>query len=155
MIEITLHGTCVGFGERGVLIIGPPGSGKSSLALRLMDEPGYGIATHLMRGELVSDDQVVVRRTETGLVASAPPTLAGKFEIRGLGIVSVPTQAAVSVALVVSLKPHAEIERLPHPRTYEILGIALPTVEIDGNSASAPARLRASLNKFMLWNGPV
>jgi HPr kinase/phosphorylase len=154
-MEITLHGTCISVGRLGVLIVGPPGSGKSSLALRLMDGPGYGISADLIRSELVSDDQVIVRQMKGGLVASAPPVLAGKFEIRGLGIVAVATTPEASLALVVSLKPHTEIERMPAPQTREILGIAIPLVEIDANSASAPARLRASLNGLMLWKGPV
>ncbi len=152
-MDITLHGTCVSVGGLGVLIIGPPASGKSSLALRLMDEPGYGIATGLMRGELVSDDQVVVRQNGNGLIASAPPNLAGKLEIRGLGIVAVAALPDVSLALVVALKPHAEIERMPRPQSQAILGVLLPLVEIDGRSPSAPARLRAAINAFNMPKG--
>lgn len=152
-MDITLHGTCVSVGGLGVLIIGPPGSGKSSLALRLMDEPGYGLATELMRGELVSDDQVVVRQNENGLIASAPPKLFGKLEIRGLGIVAAAALPKVSLALVVALKPHAEIERMPQPQSHAILGVLLPLVEIDGSSPSAPARLRAAINGVKMLKG--
>ena len=60
-----------------MLITGPSGSGKSDLALRLLDR-GF---------TLVSDDQTIVRRDGDRLLASAPPTIAGKLEIRGIGIV--------------------------------------------------------------------
>ena len=53
--QVTLHGTCVAIGGKGVLILGPPSSGKSSLALRVLDEPGYGLSKSLMAAELVSD----------------------------------------------------------------------------------------------------
>ena len=129
-----------------MLILGEPGSGKSDLALRLIDEPGHGISGGPLSSELVSDDQVVITRKENRLVASAPAALRGKLEIRGLDIVKLETQPSVSLSLVVKLHSQLVIERLPDPRTIEILGLALPLVEIDGIAASAPARLRAALN---------
>jgi HPr kinase/phosphorylase len=144
--QVTLHGTCVVVGGRGVLILGPPGSGKSSLALRLMDEPGQGLSKDLMAAELVSDDQVIVTRAGRSLVASAPAQIKGKFEIRGLAIVEVPTLPKASLSLAVKLRPSSEIERLPDPASFDILGLSLPMVEIDAQAASAPSRLRAALN---------
>ena len=144
--QIYLHGTCVRLGGDGVLILGEPASGKSTLALRLIDEPGYGISGVLLRSELVADDQVIVTRDQDRLMASAPAALRGKLEIRGLGIVTLETPPSVPLALVVKLQDHAAIERLPDPATFDILGMALPLVEIDGKMPSAPARLRAALN---------
>ena len=66
---------------RAVLIAGPSGAGKSDLALRLIDR-GF---------TLVSDDQTIVKRDGDRLLASAPPTIAGKLEIRGIGIVDMET----------------------------------------------------------------
>jgi HPr kinase/phosphorylase len=144
--QIFLHGTCVSVGGEGVLILGEPGSGKSGLALRLIDEPGYGISSALLRSELVADDQVIVTRDQGRLMASAPAALRGKLEIRGLGIVTLATPPAVALALVIKLQNHSAIERLPDPSTFDILGVALPLVEIDAKTASAPARIRAALN---------
>ena len=144
--QIFLHGTCISVGGGGVLILGEPGSGKSALALRLIDEPGYGISGILLRSELVADDQVIVSRGQRGLMASAPASLRGKLEIRGLGIVTLATPPSVALALVVRLQDHSAIERLPDPATIDILGVALPLVEIDGKLPAAPARLRAALN---------
>ena len=143
--QIFLHGTCLSVGGEGVLILGEPGSGKSALALRLIDEPGYGISGVLLRSELVADDQVVVTRDQDKLIASAPAALRGKLEIRGLGIVTLATPLSAPLALVVKLQDHSAIERLPDSATFDILGIALPLVEIDGKLSSAPARLRAAL----------
>jgi len=144
--QIFLHGTCVSIGGEGVLILGEPGSGKSALALRLIDEPGYGISGTLLRSELVADDQVIVTYDQDRLMASAPATLRGKLEIRGLGIVTLAAPPSVPLALVVKLHDHSAIERLPDPATFDILGMALPLVEIDGKMPSAPARLRAALS---------
>jgi HPr kinase/phosphorylase len=144
--QIFLHGTCLNIGGEGVLILGKPGSGKSSLALRLIDEPGYGIFSVLLRSELVADDQVIVTREQDRLMASAPPTLRGKLEIRGLGIVTLATRPSATLALVIKLQDHSAIERLPDPATFDMLGMTLPLVEIDGKLPSAPARLRAALN---------
>ena len=130
----------------GVLILGEPGTGKSDLALRLIDEPGFGTSECPMRGRLISDDQVIITREDDRLVASAPSTIRGKLEVRGLGIVALVTLPSVPLLLVVRLQTHSAIERLPDQCTFEILGLALPLVEIDGNSPSAPARLRAALH---------
>src|SRR5256885_16911508 len=89
----TLHASSVRLDGRGVLISGPSGSGKSDLALRLLDR-GF---------TLVSDDQTIVRRDDSRLIASAPPTIAGKLEIRGIGIVEMDTAKDVPVALLVEL----------------------------------------------------
>ena len=133
-------------GGEGVLLLGEPGTGKSDLALRLIDEPGFGISKSLTHGELVSDDQVIVTRQDGRLIASCPSAIRGKLEIRGLGIVALASQLSVPLSLVVRLQAHSGIERLPDHGTFDILGVALPLVEIDGISASAPARLRAALN---------
>ncbi len=145
---MNVHATCVAVDDAGILIIGPPGSGKSSLALRLIDASGYGLSGRLMRAELVSDDQVIVTRQNQVLLASAPPTIAGKLEIRGLDIVSLSARSSVALALVVRLSGSQAIDRLPLQKTYEIMGVALPVVEIDETSASATARTRAALNWF-------
>ena len=75
----TLHASTVALDGRAVLICGPSGSGKSDLALRLIDR-GF---------RLVSDDQTIVRKEGSKLIASAPPTIHGKLEIRGLGIIDI------------------------------------------------------------------
>jgi len=144
--QICLHGTCVSVSGEGVLILGEPGTGKSDLALRLIDEPGFGVSESLMRGKLISDDQVIIIRDEDRLIASAPANISGKLEIRGLDIVTLATQSSVHLSLVVKLQTYSAINRHPDHATFDILGVALPLVEIDGTTASAPARLRAALH---------
>jgi serine kinase of HPr protein (carbohydrate metabolism regulator) len=148
--EALIHGTCLALGADGVLLLGQPGSGKSDLALRLIDSAGAGLRGSLRTARLVADDQVMVRKAGGNLVASAPAALAGKLEIRGLGIVDLPAEAEVALKLAVRLTPAAEIERLPDlaRARMEILGIAIPLVLIDPESASAPARIRAALDHF-------
>ncbi len=89
----TLHASTVATAGRAVLLTGPSGAGKSDLALRLLDR-GF---------TLVSDDQTIVKRAGDRLVASAPPTIAGKLEIRGIGIVDMDAVDNVPVALIVEL----------------------------------------------------
>jgi HPr kinase/phosphorylase len=134
--ETTLHATCVALGDRGVLITGPSGSGKSDLALRLIDGGA----------KLVADDLTTLQTADGGLLALAPPRLAGKIEVRGIGILSVASAPKVRLALEVALLPSAEIERLPEPQTAQYLGVALPRVTLDPFTASAAAKVRLALD---------
>ncbi|MDP9422788.1 MAG: HPr kinase/phosphatase C-terminal domain-containing protein [Pseudomonadota bacterium] len=134
-----LHASCVAIDGRAVLIGGPSGSGKSDLALRLLDR-GF---------TLVSDDRTIVRRDGARLIASAPETIKGKLEIRGVGIVDMATVSEVPVALVVELT--SDIQRLPDDsRERLILGIGVPLISVDAMTASAPSKVSVALDRFGL-----
>jgi len=136
----TLHASTVAREGRAVLIIGPSGSGKSDLALRMLDR---GFA-------LVSDDQTIVRRDVDRLIASPPPNIAGKLEIRGIGIVDMDHLSDVPVALIVELTT-SEIQRLPDDsRERPILGVNVPLVTIDAMTASAPSKVALGLDRMGL-----
>lgn len=143
--RMRLHASCVCMEGKGILIRGKPGSGKSDLALRLIDEPGYGISDVQSHAALVADDQVELCKTGDALVASAPETLAGLLEIRGLGIVRCEAIPSATLALVVDLDGHAD--RLPGfgEQTASFLGLSLPVLYLPSAFASAPARVRAAL----------
>jgi len=133
----TLHASCVAIGGRAVLIGGPSGSGKSDLALRLIDRGA----------RLVSDDYTVVRRSGAQLLAAAPPTIAGKLEVRGLGIVDVDTMEDVAVALFVDLG--AQVQRLPEDvDTLQVAGVKIPVLALAGLEASAPIKVELALARL-------
>jgi serine kinase of HPr protein (carbohydrate metabolism regulator) len=135
----TVHASTVAAEGRAVLITGPSGSGKSDLALRLLDR-GF---------TLVSDDQTIVRRDGGKLIASAPPNIAGKLEIRGVGIVEMETARDVPVALVVQLT--SEIDRLPDERRERpVCGVNLPLVSVDALTASAASKVALALDRLGL-----
>lgn len=114
----TQHATCVAVGEKGLLILGPSGSGKSALALRLIS----------LGALLVSDDRTRVEARDGRLWASCPnPGLSGLIEARGIGVLRAPAQAAVALDLAVDLG-EMEPDRLPPRRSLTILGQSLPLV---------------------------
>ena len=110
-----IHGTTVEVEGRGLLLLGPSGSGKSSLALQLM-------ATG---GRLVSDDRTDLRRDQNNVVASAPASLNGRIEARGVGILNADPAGPVRLVLVADLGKSEDM-RLPPDRYHELLGVRLP-----------------------------
>ncbi len=135
----TLHASTVALNGRAVLITGISGSGKSDLALQLIDR-GF---------TLVSDDQTIVQKRGTRLHAAAPATIRGKLEIRGLGIVETPVVEDVAVALVVELA--SDIQRFPSDsRERMICGLAVPLIRVDARTASAAAKVSLALDRFGL-----
>lgn len=134
-----LHATSVARSGRAVLLLGPSGSGKSDLALRLFDH-GFG---------LVSDDRTLVRRDGNRLVASAPETIRGRMEVRGIGIVSVAAAGDTPVALAVELSN--AVARMPDDSLQRnFLGIDIPLVTIDATTASAAQKVAIALDHLGL-----
>lgn len=130
----TLHASCVAIGGRAVLIQGPSGSGKSDLALRLIDRGAV----------LVSDDYTIVRRTDGELLAVSPPNITGMIEVRGVGLMSMPSVPDVPVALIVSLT--AQVERLPDElRMRTLAGVDVPTADVIAHEPSAPVKVELLL----------
>lgn len=134
-----LHASSVALNGRAVLISGPSGSGKSDLALRLLDR-GF---------TLVSDDRTIVRKQDGKVIASAPDTIKGKLEVRGIGIVDIDSVPGAPVALVVDLT--SKVERLPDDsRERLILGTAIPLINVDAMTASAPSKVALALDRLGL-----
>jgi len=140
-----VHGTCVAIDGVGVLIRGEPGAGKSDLALRLIDAGA----------RLVADDQVLLAPARGQLRATAPATLQGRMEVRGLGIVEAADAGPMTLGLVVDLVSADDIPRLPEPAalSVEIFGVAVPRVFLDPASPSAAARVRAALRHLRAGKG--
>ncbi len=132
---MVVHGTCVELFGLGVLLRGPSGSGKSDLALRLIDGGA----------RLIADDQVALA-VEAGRVrASAPPRLAGRMEVRGLGIVEVAATTPAPVALVVDLVEAADVPRLPEPSECRLAGIPVRSIALAPFEVSAAAKVRLAV----------
>ncbi|BBK35463.1 HPr kinase [Allostella sp. ATCC 35155] len=135
---LLLHATTVALAGVGVAIEGPSGSGKSDLALRLIDGGA----------RLVADDQTRVRRQDGQLVASPPPAIAGLIEVRGLGIVELPYEPSAVLRLLVAVVPADDVERMPEPESRTLLGVALPVLRLDPFAISACAKLRLAVAKL-------
>ena len=131
--DILIHATCVAIGEVGVLLRGPSGSGKSDLALRLIDGGA----------RLVADDQVVLSEGPGALLASAPEVLRGKIEVRGCGILDMPFEESASIQLVIDLVPRDDVPRLPELACCDIAGRALPLYRLHAFDASCATKLRS------------
>ncbi len=130
---LRIHGTCVALSGLGVLLRGPSGSGKSDLALRLIDGGA----------KLVADDQVELALDAAGRVmARAPATLSGLLEVRGIGILKMNAVRTAPVGLVADLTPEDQVERLPEAETCLLLDRHVRRLALAPFNDSTPAKLR-------------
>lgn len=136
-----IHGTVVALylrsQWRGVLIRGHSGAGKSDLALRLMTRGA----------RLVVDDQALVWCSQNQAYASAPRTISGQMEIRGVGILPFLSHPLARLRLVVDAS-HEEPERLPDQQFTQIAGVAVPTLSLKLTHPSAAHVVAAALESL-------
>lgn len=135
---VLIHATAVAIDGHALLLRGASGSGKSDLALRLIDAGA----------RLVADDQSELRRQGDAIIVRAPAAIAGLIELRGIGIMQLDALSEAPVALIADLVPADNIERLPTPHTELILGVALRLIAVAPFEASAAAKLRLALRAF-------
>jgi len=129
----TVHATAVCIAGAGVLLAGKSGSGKSDLALRLIDRGAI----------LIADDRVVTTGQGGRLLLSAPPTIAGLLEVRGLGLHSLPHVIDVEAVAIFDLDSRPE--RLPEPATRAICDVNLPLIALSPFEASAPLKVELAV----------
>lgn len=136
---LALQASCVAIGERGLLIEGPPGSGKSGLALALIDRGAV----------LVGDDSLMVEADAGRLVARPHPQTRGLLEVRNLGLVRMPVCEQVPVSLVVRLD-EAAARYIEEPDTALIEAVPIPLVRLWPESQSLVLKAELALERFGL-----
>lgn len=132
---VQLHASCVAVHDKGVLLLGHSGSGKSDLALRLIDAGAV----------LVADDRVDIVPLGAQLAASAPAALQGMLEVRGVGILHIPCQSRVVLSYAIKLGEQTQQERMPSPQFFDCLNIKLPLHSMHAFEPSAVAKIHALL----------
>jgi HPr kinase/phosphorylase len=130
-----IHATCIDIDGMAVLLRGAPGSGKSDLALRLIDGGA----------RLVADDRVDLEVRDGRVVASAPAEIAGLFEVRGLGVLATEHIAESPLGAIVDLVAAEAVERIPEEAAEDILGVSFPLYRLAPFEASAPAKVRLAV----------
>ena len=140
LVKPLIHrASAVAIGGRAVLIEGPPGSGKSSLALALIDRGAV----------LIGDDAVALDATDGAVYAGPPPNIAGLLEVRGVGLMAFPVAARVAVALVVRLDPAAP-RFLDDAPQIELAGQPLPLIRLRPDSPVLALSTEAALTRWGL-----
>ena len=132
-----IHSSSIVIDDNGVLILGDSGSGKSDLALRLIDNGAT----------LISDDISICRKNSNNIYLYCPPEIRGLLEVREIGIITVPFVERIKLRLVVNLKSNNN-ERFPKDSSFRILGINIPIINIEGKNSSAVAKIKVKLNEI-------
>lgn len=131
-------GTCIAFSDDAVLFRGPSGCGKSDLALRCINR---GAA-------LISDDQTMLCKKNKKIFASPPATIAGKLEVRGLGIVEFPYIKRAQLALVLDLVDEDAMERLPDINFVDYFDLKIPNLRLYAFQCSAVEKVSLAMSLF-------
>lgn len=132
-----LHATSVAIEDNGVAIFGNSGSGKSDLALRLIDSGAT----------LISDDITVFSKSENNIHLFGVENTKGLLEVRELGIITVPYIEGIRLKLVIKLTDK-EIERIPKTNQTNLLGLKFPKLEINGKNSSSVVKVKVKLNEI-------
>jgi serine kinase of HPr protein (carbohydrate metabolism regulator) len=138
-MTIPRQATCVAIGERGILIEGPSGSGKSSLALALLDRGA----------ELIGDDGVLITTQNSALVAFPHPATRGLIEVRNLGLIHVEPRDSVPIALILQLDLNAP-RYIETAKQETILGVAVPLISLWPDSPVLALRAEWALRTYGL-----
>ena len=125
-------GTCVEVEGLGVLFRGPTGSGKSDLALRLIDSGS----------RLIADDYTELSLENAAIIARAPQTIRGLLEVRGIGILKIGGALQTSLGVMIDLVTPEQVERQPLDQSEELLGVHVPLFRLFPLEASGPAKVR-------------
>ncbi|MDM7849582.1 HPr kinase/phosphorylase [Pseudochrobactrum kiredjianiae] len=120
------HATSLVLGSFGVLLCGNSGSGKSSLALTLIERAHQAGRV----GTLIADDQTIISTDNEKLIASTPPAIAGAIEIRGAGLFEVPYQPQAEINLLVELVSADKAPRYPTDEMRELAGLMVPVLTL-------------------------
>lgn len=134
---VQVHASCVEVEGIAVLLRGPAGSGKSDLALRLIEGGG----------RLVADDRAVLTVRKGRIVVSAPPEIAGLIEVRGLGVLRIGGVEAAPLGLVVDLVAGDHVERLPAPASWRFRRHRVALIRLQPFEASAAAKVRLAARR--------
>lgn len=147
---MSIHATTIAIAGQGVVLIGPSGAGKSSLAFRLIQNGAW----------LIADDQTILTSKAGEIWASCPTILAGKLEVRGVGIVAAHHQIQTPVRLVLELDPttrpaqdalrHPEFRAWPPPAALQNTR-PIPCVPFDAMRLDAAAAVIAALAQSRNW----
>lgn len=130
-----MQASTVSIGGRAIAIEGPPGSGKSSLALALIERGA----------RLIGDDGVTLTRKGGSIIASPPPNIAGLIEVRGVGLAELPTAPPAPLVLVLTLG--SKVERLPEKAARrDILGLAIPCLPFDPGTIAPAERAKWAIS---------
>ena len=149
--RVNIHGTGLVLGGYGLILRGPSGSGKSLLALELLEH----WALREEAAQLVADDRLDIEGGPDGLVMHAPSTIAGLIELRGRGIVTRPFVAAAAIHLVVDLVE--DLERMPEPAQFrtELMGVVLPRCPVPRRGMADSTHQRLLICQGLLELGAI
>lgn len=138
-----VNASLVAIEGRALAIGGVPGSGKSSLALALIDRGA----------RLIGDDGATLERSGAHILASPPPNIEGKLEIHGIGIIEMPAARATPLALILTLE--ARVERLPDTLPMrDVLGVDIPCMSFSPGTIAPAVRAEWALSQHGLNAGP-
>ncbi len=133
-----IHATCVEVDGLGILLRGPSGSGKSDLALRLIDTGA----------RLIADDYTDLKLENDRLIATAPENIEGLLEVRGVGVLKIGAAVQAEVGAIIDLVGPEEIDRLPEDEIILLLGLSVPRFKLAPFQSSAPAKVRLMVRRI-------